>query len=290
MAKLAFCGLGQMGLPMAANLLKAGHEMTVWNRSADKANALVEDGARAEPSPAEACREAEVVFTMLSTPEVVRDVVLGQSGVVESLGPGSTLVEMSTVGPAAARDIGSRLRDGTQMLDAPVLGSVPQATEGSLKIFVGGPRDLFERHRALLAYLGTPAYLGSLGAGAAMKVVANCTLMTLMTCLGEALALADGLGLEEEAVLEVLAGSALGATVSRKRDNISSDRFPPNFKLQLAAKDAGLVVDAARGSDVDLRLAPAAKAWLEEAVAAGLGDLDYSAVTAYERGRDIGGT
>lgn len=286
MAQLAFCGLGQMGLPMAANLLAAGHDVVVWNRTAERARPLVDGGARLAATPAAAAGRAEVAFTMLSTPEVVRDVVLGDEGLAASLPSDSTLVEMSTIGPRALRDLAAGLDERRHILDAPVLGSVPQATEGTLEIFVGGSRTVFERHRDVLEIMGTPSYLGELGAGAAMKVVVNSMLVSLMASLGEALALADAFALEERAALDVLVRSPLGAMVGRKRDSISSGRFPPNFKLRLASKDARLVTEAAREAGVDVRVAVAARSWLDDATNAGLGELDYSAVTAFARGRE----
>ncbi|MDP1807332.1 MAG: NAD(P)-dependent oxidoreductase, partial [Acidimicrobiales bacterium] len=197
--KIAFCGLGRMGVPMAARLLDAGHELRVWNRTAGKAGALIDAGATEAASPAEAGAGAEVVVTMLADPAAVEDVVLAAD-----LRAGTTLVEMSTIGPDAVRSVATRLPEGVDMLDAPVLGSIPQATEGTLKIFVGGDAAVFERCRPALEAMGAPRHLGPLGAGAAMKLVANSTLGALMTGLAEALALADGLGLEEADVLDIL--------------------------------------------------------------------------------------
>lgn len=284
MTKIGFLGLGQMGAPMAARLLEAGHELTVWNRTAEKADPLTEKGARPAGSPEGAARGAEVVITMLATPEALEEVVFGPGRVAGILGPGATLIEMSTVGPEVVRGLAERLPEGVQVVDAPVLGSVPQATEGSLKVFVGaGPED-FKRWRPLLETFGTPLHLGPLGAGASMKLVANSTLGALMSGLGEALALAQGLGVETEAVLDILAESPLGVTVKSKRELIEGGAYPPRFKLALAAKDLRLVTEAAEASGRDLRVAAAARSWLEDADRAGLGDLDYSAVTAHIRG------
>ncbi len=145
---------------------------------------------------------------MLATPEAVEHVVLGADGVVNGLAPGSTLIEMSTIGPAAVARIAEGLPEGIGLLDAPVLGSVRQATEGSLKIFVGGEAELYKRWLPVLERLGAPRHLGPQGAGASMKLVANVCLGVLMTGLGEALALASALGLEQSDVLDVLADSA----------------------------------------------------------------------------------
>jgi len=270
---------------MAARLLGGDHDV-VWNRTPERAAPLIDQGARAAGSPAEAASGADAVFTMLSTPDALVDVVFGGDHALASgLRPGTTLVEMSTVGPDAVRDLASRLPEGVEVLDAPILGSVPQATDGTLKVFVGGPEDVFERWRTVLGRFGRPVRLGPLGAGAAMKLVANSTLGALMTGLGEALALADGLGLDEAQVLDVLAESPIGATVKSKRDLIASGDYPANFALRLAAKDLRLVDEAAAAAGIDARIAPAARAWFEAADGAGLGDLDYSAVVAHIRGQ-----
>jgi 3-hydroxyisobutyrate dehydrogenase-like beta-hydroxyacid dehydrogenase len=269
---------------MAARLVEAGHDVAVWNRSPDRTAPLVELGARRAATPAEAAEGSEFVFTMLADPTAVDEVLFGSDGVAGAIAPGAVVVEMSTVGRSAVRAIADRLPPGVVLVDAPVLGSVPQATEGTLKIFVGGDEATVARCQPLLAAMGTPRRLGSLGAGAAMKLVANSTLGALMCGLAEALALADALGLEQQAVLDVLVESPIGVTARSKRPLIESGEYPANFKLALAAKDLGLVTAAADEAGLALRLAPAARAWLEEAAAAGLGELDYSAVVAHARG------
>ena len=285
MTKIAFCGLGRMGVPMAARLLDAGHGVTVWNRTAERAVPLVEQGARQAESPADAASGADVGITMLADPAALDDVVSGSAGLGPALAPGATLIEMSTVGPDVVRSLADRLPQGVDVLDAPVLGSIPQATEGTLKIFVGGDEAVLGRCRPVLEAMGTVRHLGPLGAGAAMKLVANSTLGALMCGLAEALALSDALGLDEAAVLDILVESPIGATAKSKRKLIESGEYPPNFKLGLAAKDLGLVTSAAEEAGLDLRLAPAARAWLEQADGEGKGDMDYSAVIASVRGR-----
>jgi 3-hydroxyisobutyrate dehydrogenase-like beta-hydroxyacid dehydrogenase len=285
MARLAFCGLGQMGEPMATRLLEAGHELVVWNRTPERAQPLVDRGARGAGSPAEAAASAEATMTMLATPEALREVAFGEDGLAAGLGEGAALIEMSTVGPDAVRGLAQHLPAGVEVLDAPVLGSVREATGGTLQVFVGGDEPVFERWRPVLEALGHPVNFGPLGAGAAMKLVANAILGVLMAGLGEALALADALGLEEAAVLDALAGSPIGASVKSKRDRVTSGKYPPNFKLSLAAKDLRLVTETGEKAGLELRLAPAVRAWMEAADRAGLGDLDYSAVIAHVRGQ-----
>ncbi|MDB6002952.1 MAG: 3-hydroxyisobutyrate dehydrogenase [Rhizobacter sp.] len=280
MAKLAFLGLGLMGTPMATRLLDAGHDLTVWNRTSAKTEPLVGQGASAAPSPAEAVAGADAVITMLATPQALQQVLFADDGVVGALDPGQCLIDMSTVGPETIRSVAMRLPSDVTLVDAPVRGSVPEATAGRLVIFVGATEPAFAHVQPLLAPLGTLHHVGGPGAGAATKVVVNLTLGVTMTALGEALALADTLGLDRETLLDILAESPIGSTVRSKRANIESGTYPPGFKLSLALKDLRLVTRSPAQPGRDLRLAAASRSWLEEAAQAGAADLDYSAVVA----------
>jgi 3-hydroxyisobutyrate dehydrogenase/2-hydroxy-3-oxopropionate reductase len=285
MAKLAFLGLGAMGAPMAARLIAAGHEVAVWNRTPSRAQA-VSGAARVAESPADAARGADAVITMLENPQAVSEVLLGDDGVAAGAGPGATLIEMSTIGPDALAEIRERLPEGVELVDAPVLGSVSNAEDGSLDVFVGASEEAFERWRDVLSALGTPMHLGPPGSGAAMKLVANSTLAGVITVAGEALALADGFGLDQQRALEALLKTPIGPGIRRKLDKIESDRYDPSFRLALMLKDMRLVLDAAQRRQVELRVADAAARWVQQAGEHGLGDCDYSAVVAEIRGRD----
>ena len=263
MARVAVIGLGGMGSRIARRLLDAGHELTVWNRTREKAEAL---GVPVAASPVEAAAQAEVVITMVADPTALEAVTEGPEGVAAA---DTTVIEMSTVGPAAIERLASVL--SAPLLDAPVLGSLSEVEAGTLSIFVGGDREVFERHRELLEALGKPIYIGPSGSGAAAKLVANSTLITMIGALGEALALADALGLSREKAFEVLGTTALAAQAERRRPAIESGDFPPRFPLRLARKDADLIAELG----LDLRLTEAGRSWLAEA---GDGEQDYSAV------------
>jgi 3-hydroxyisobutyrate dehydrogenase-like beta-hydroxyacid dehydrogenase len=278
MAKIAFLGLGQMGTPMAARLLEAGHDLTVWNRTGAKTEPLVDQGAAAAGSPGAAVAGAEAVITMLADPQALEQVLFADNGVVGALSPGQWLIDMSTVGPDTIRSIGQRLPEQNVLVDAPVRGSVPEATAGRLAIFVGATADGFAHVEPLLAPLGTPHHVGGPGAGAAAKLVANLTLGVAITALGEALALGATLGLDRDTVLDVLADTPIGATAKIKRANIEADSYPPSFKLRHALKDLRLATETADGKK--LQLTAAARDWLEQAYADGDADLDVSAVVA----------
>lgn len=289
MAKLAFLGLGAMGAPMAHRLTQADHQVTVWNRTRSRAEVFAGRAAIAD-TPADAARGVEAVITMLATPEALSEVLFGDQGVTSGMQPGTTLIDMSTVGPDHVQEVAARLPDGVAFVDAPVLGSVANAEDGSLQIFVGGSQAAFTSCRELLAPMGTPIHLGPTGAGASMKLVANATLAGLMGLIGEALALAGGFNLDQGRVIQALLDSPIGPALSRKLDKIQGDHYTPSFKLSLMGKDMGLVLDGAQRRGVDeLKLVQDAAWWIRQAEQQGLGGLDYSVVVAHIRGRTATG-
>src|ERR671935_693275 len=208
---------------------------------------------------------------MVADPGALRDVTEGEDGVAAGAGEGTTVVEMSTVGPDAVHRLASVLGARAGLLDAPVLGSRSEAESGTLTVFVGGPEELVARWTPLLSVLGSPLHVGPLGSGAAAKLAANTTLVGTIGVLGEALALADGLGLSREKAFDVLAATPLAGQAERRREPVESGDYPARFALYLARKDAELVVAAAREAGVDLRLTEAARTWLAEAEDAGFG-------------------
>ena len=279
MATVAVVGLGAMGSRIARRLADAGNELAVWNRDPVKTEPFVAAGAVAASSPADAARQAEAVITMVSNPQALVDATEGPEGVVAGVGEGTTVIQMSTVGPESISRLVSLL-PADVLLDSPVLGSVAEVEAGTLNVFVGGPPELAERWKSLLSVLGTVLHVGPVGAGTAAKLVANTTLVGIIGVLGEALALADSLGLSRETAFEVLGKTALAQQAERRRAAVESGEFPPRFALYLARKDADLIIEAAAKAGTELRLTEAARSWLADAEAAGLGDSDYSAVLA----------
>jgi 3-hydroxyisobutyrate dehydrogenase-like beta-hydroxyacid dehydrogenase len=280
MAKIGFLGLGMMGSAIASRLLDAGNDVTVWNRTAEKAQPLADRGASLAASPAEAALGADVVITMLADPAALEQVMFGDRGLAAALHPGQTLIDMSTVGPDAVAGVLTRLPESLGFADAPVRGSVPEATEGRLLIFVGATDEVFARVAELLEPLGSIRHVGPPGSGAAMKLVVNSTLGAAIAGVGEALSLGEALGLARGELLDVLEETPLGAAVKAKRSNIESGSYPANFKLALARKDLRLVTDAAERRGRDLKVAAAARAWFDRAAETGAAEEDYSAVVA----------
>jgi 3-hydroxyisobutyrate dehydrogenase-like beta-hydroxyacid dehydrogenase len=259
---VAVIGLGAMGSRIARRLLDHGYDVVVWNRTTAKTQSFPLVAA----TPAEAAAEAEVTITMVANPQALREVT-------EGIAP-QTLIEMSTVGPAAIHELSKTIPN---LLDAPVLGSRTEAEQGELHVFVGGPDELYKQYEPLLATLGTVHHVGGLGAGAAGKLVANSTLFGALGVLAEALRLADRLGLSREAAFEVLATTPIAAQADRRRAALEANEYPARFPLSLARKDADLVTAAAP----ELRLAQAARSWFADADDASWGARDYAAVLAW---------
>jgi 3-hydroxyisobutyrate dehydrogenase-like beta-hydroxyacid dehydrogenase len=279
MATVGVVGLGAMGSRIARRLGDAGHELVVWNRDPAKAESLVAAGALAAATPADAARRAEAVITMVADPRALVDVTEGTDGVVGGLGDGTTLIQMSTVGPDSTSRLAALL-PAEALLDSPVLGSVAEVESGTLSVFLGGAPEPVEHWLPVLSTLGTVFHLGPVGAGTAAKLVANTTLVGVIGIIGEALALAERLGLSRNAAFEVLGKTALAGQAERRRSAVESGEYPPRFALYLARKDADLILAEAAKTGLELRLTKAADEWLADAENAGLGDKDYSAVLA----------
>ncbi|MGW3205279.1 NAD(P)-dependent oxidoreductase [Streptomyces sp. NPDC001135] len=230
--KIAFLGLGHMGAPMARRLLTAGHPLTVWNRSPARAARLLADGAALAGSPAEAVRDADVVITMLAGPDALTAVA---DAVAPELRPGTTWIEMSTVGPDAVRELAARLKDGVNLVDAPVAGSTDRAAEGTLGILAGGDTTAVEH---VLAHLGTVTRTGPPGSGAALKLVVNTAVIGGVGLVAEALRLAAALGLDGDTARDALRAGPLGGAVERAfADGVL-------FTTDLAVKDLRIATRA----------------------------------------------
>ena len=246
--KLAFLGLGYMGSRMAARLLDAGYPLTVWNRDAAKAAPLTAQGAQAAATPQEAAAGADIVISMLANDEAVRQVVLGDAGVLAGMSSGAILIEMSTVAPQTAREVSTVAQArGVPALDAPVAGSTPQAQEGSLIVFVGGEEDVLERCRPVLAAMSKAAhYMGPSGAGATMKLINNTLLGVGLQAIAEAVALGQKAGLDQGQLLDVLAQTTVVAPAHKgKLKNVQTGEYEANFPLRLMHKDFGLALGLA---------------------------------------------
>ena len=279
---VAFCGLGIMGGPMAANLARAGYELSVYTRTREKAEAFAaEHGARAAATPREAAEGAAMVITMVPDAPEVEQVLLGEQGAVHGLGEGGLAVDMSTIAPTAARAIGERLGDdGVAFLEAPVSGSRPKAEDGTLTIMVGGEEGDFERARPLFDAMGERiVHVGPRGHAQLAKLLTNTMGAVHAAALAEAVLAVEKAGVNPDAFLEVAAGSAGNSTVLGLKGRPMFERdFTPLFKLAHMLKDVRHCLDEAKALGVELSLGAFVEPLFARAADAGHGDEDFAAV------------
>src|SRR5579859_1260244 len=237
---LGFVGLGYMGGRIAGRLISAGYPVGVYNRTREKTRALAEQGARVYDSPRQLAADADIILSMLADDAAVEQVMLGPDGVLSGARPNSTIIDLSSVHPDTSRRLASAARPrNVAVLDASVSGSTPQAEDGSLVIFVGGERPVYERCRPILDVIGNHIfYLGPSGAGATMKLVANSLLGAGMQALAEALVLGQRGGLDRTTLLRVLEETAVVTPGQKhKLANVLSGAYPVEFPLRLMYKD-----------------------------------------------------
>ena len=280
---VGFIGVGLMGRPMAANLLKVGLDVTVWNRTRARAEELASHGARLAATPREAAAAADVLITIVSDPPALEAVLWGPDGALGSLRRGSTYVDCSTVAPALARRIAAAAAQlGAEFLDAPVTGGTWGAEKGELVFMVGGNQETLARIQPVLAAMGKKWFhLGPHGAGQTVKLAMNLILALQVDALAEALALVTAAGIEAERLVEVMQSSmARAAVLDVKAPMMLQKNYPPSFPLRLMHKDLGLALDLGNQLGVPLPATAAARE-IYNSVKGSAEDLDYAAVARF---------
>lgn len=276
---MAVLGTGTMGEPMARNLLRAGFDVAVWNRSRHRAEPLGAEGAAVGDTPVDAAAGADLVLTPLADGKAVAE-VMEEEGVLGAMQPDAVWLQVATVGVTAAERLGElAAAHRVPYVDAPVLGTRGPAEQGELVVLASGPAELRERCRPVFDAIGKRTrWVGEAGMGSRLKMVANLWLIAVMEAVAEALALARGLGLDPRAFLEAMEGTQIDTPyLHSKGEAILEGRFEPSFALRLAAKDARLVLEAAEIAKVDLAVARAVHDMFERAIELGHGDEDMAA-------------
>lgn len=283
--QIAFLGLGIMGSRMAANLVRAGHNLAVWNRTAGKASGLAALGAYVARTPAEAVENgAEVVVTMLSTPEVVAEVALGPDGFLAGLKPGALWIDSSTVDPVFSRRMaGEAARSGVRFIDAPVTGSKEAAEKGQLRFLVGGSQADLAQARPLLEKMGAAVvHAGDQGMGSSIKLVFNLMAAQAMLAYAEGLALGEALGFTRQQMLELTMGMPqVAPLMATKRAKIETGQYEADFPLQWMQKDLFLATQTGYALGIAMPQTNAAKEVYRLAMRAGLADEDFAAVVKF---------
>lgn len=279
--KIAFLGLGTMGRHMARNILEAGHDLTVWNRTAGRATALVDAGATLAATPAEAARGADLVGFSLSTPEVVSSVILDDDGALGGASLGTTFIDFSTIDPATSRRLAGACGErDVHFLDAPVSGGPEGAEAGTLTVMAGGTRDAFDAAKPVFdAVGGNVVHVGPSGAGLTIKLINQMLVGVNLGAVLEAFVMARRAEIDIDVMFDVLKSSA-GSSVMLTRnvpDFLLKERYEPGFALKLLVKDLDLVAEMGRELKTSLFTPAVALQLFRNAVAAGHGDKDMTA-------------
>ena len=280
--KVGFVGLGVMGAPMALNILKHGHELTVYDKSPEAVARLVQAGAKQAQTAREVGAASDIVVTMLPEPQHVEQVVLGPDGLAEGLRAGGIVIEMSTIDPSTSRRVGDALRQrGMELVDSPVGKTSEHAATGTLTLMVGGNKEAIDRATPVLNCMGTDTYYcGGPGTGHAMKMTNNLLATTIMIANTEALAIGakNGLTLElmQEVMRTTMAWNQQLAVAMPKKAFLGDDS--PGFAIRLACKDVRLACEAADQMGFEASVGRGAQATMERAMAQGLGDRDTAAL------------
>jgi 3-hydroxyisobutyrate dehydrogenase-like beta-hydroxyacid dehydrogenase len=282
MAKLGFIGLGSMGSRLSRRLLAAGHEVTGWNRTAEKARDLVTAGLPLAKSPRAAAEGAEAVFVMVTDDAALRAVALGPDGLIAGLGAGAVVVEMSTVSPGIVRELVAPVAArGAALIEAPVSGSTITVEQGTASFMVGGDPTAAERVRPYLLAMGTAVtQVGELGLAKTMKVAANLGLAVQMLAFSEAVLLAEKAGITRERAVEALLKSVIASPMVKYRGPFVLGQMTTEawFKVAMIQKDLQLALDQGRASGVPLPLTAVVQEWMTAARGLGLGDYDFAIV------------
>lgn len=281
MQTVGWIGIGQMGEPMANNLLKAGYGVNVYNRTAEKAASLVEVGATLLSSPKEVVEQSDVTFLMLSNAAAVEAVLTQEDGVLEAIQAGKTIVDMSTISPEDSRDFAVLVAEkGGVYLDAPVSGSTGAAIGAQLVILAGGEEETVRECQPFFDVLGKKTiHFGAQSKGSSAKLAINLLLSVVGQGVAESLVLAEKAGIEKEMMLELISQSAMSTPLFQgKKDMYRTEEFPSAFMLGLMAKDLGLISAEAERLGVDLPLAEVANETYQAARDHGKAKLDMAAV------------
>jgi 2-hydroxy-3-oxopropionate reductase len=284
MKKIGFIGLGIMGKPMCRNLLKAGYALTVFSRTKANVDAVTAHGAAYVASPAEVAAASELVITMVPDSPQVREVVLGEGGVIHGAKPGLYVVDMSSIAPLASREIGAALAAvGVRFLDAPVSGGEPKAVDGTLSVMAGGDAADFEAVKPVLAAMAASVVrVGEVGAGNVAKLANQVIVALNIAAMSEALVLATKAGVEPEMVYQAIRGGLAGSTVLDAKAPLVMDRkFDPGFRIKLHVKDLANVLRTANELHAPLPLTASVMEVMQAMLADGCGEDDHASIIRY---------
>jgi 2-hydroxy-3-oxopropionate reductase len=284
MITIGFIGLGIMGKPMSKNLIKSGHPLIVLDRNESAVAEVVAAGAKRAASPKEVAAHSDIIITMLPNSPHVKEVILGENGVIEGAKPDAIVVDMSSIAPLVSREVGAKLGEkGIAFLDAPVSGGEPKAIEGTLSVMVGGQQAVFDRCLPVLkAMAGSVVLAGDVGAGNVTKLANQIIVAINIAAMSEALVLASKAGVEPDLVYQAIRGGLAGSTVlDAKAPLVMDRRFDPGFRINLHIKDLQNVLETSHEIGVPLPLTSAVMEMMQALKVDGLGDADHGSLIRY---------
>ena len=279
--KVGWIGLGKMGIPMTKNLIKGGYDLSVYNRTKEKAKEIVDLGAVSLDSPKAVAEKADVIITMIADDNALRAVIEGEGGILEGLKPGKIVADMSTVSPAASADMNTAIEaKGCKFLRAPVTGSTALAEAGTLGILCSGDKAAYDKALELFEAMGQKQfYMGVTEEARYMKLVLNMMIGVSCQMLAESLVFGEKANLDWAQMLEIIAGSAVGSPLfNYKKAPLTDRKFEAVFTSDMMAKDFDLVFDIAKQKNLSLPVTALTRQFLGSVSAKGLGDKDFSAL------------
>lgn len=282
--KIGFIGLGIMGKPMSKNMLKAGYELVVFDINTAAVQAVAAEGAQTANSPKEVAAMSDVIITMLPNSPHVKEVALGENGVIDGAKPGAILIDMSSISPLASKEVAAKLLEkGVEMLDAPVSGGEPKAIDGTISVMVGGKKEIFDKCYDIMdSMAGSVVYTGDIGAGNTTKLANQIIVALNIAAMSEALVLATKAGVEPDLVYQAIRGGLAGSTVLDAKVPLVLDRkFDPGFRIELHIKDLANVLETSHEIGVPLPLTSAVMEIMQALKVDGKSGLDHGGIVQY---------
>ena len=282
--KIGFIGLGIMGKPMSKNLIKAGYDLIVVDRNQTAVDEVVSAGARSAATAKAVAQEADIIITMLPNSPHIKEVVLGQDGLLEGAREGTTFIDMSSISPIVSRELAEKLAEkGVEMLDAPVSGGEPKAIDGTMSVMVGGKQEVFDKcYSVMMSMAGSVVRTGEIGAGNVTKLANQIIVALNIAAMSEALVLATKAGVEPELVYQAIRGGLAGSTVLDAKAPLIMDRkFDPGFRINLHIKDLNNALETSHEMGVPLPLTAAVMEMMQALKVDGMGEADHSSLVQY---------
>jgi 2-hydroxy-3-oxopropionate reductase len=283
MKKIGFIGVGIMGKPMCKNLIDSGYKLVVYDINEEALNEVVEYGAKKGDSPKSVAKNSDIIITMLPNSPHVKNVVLGEKGVIEGIRRGQILIDMSSIAPLVSQEVAKELeKKGVKMLDAPVSGGQEKAQSGTLAIMVGGKEEIFCQCKTILEVMGKPVLVGDIGAGQTTKLVNQVIVAINIAAVAEGLILGKKAGVDPERIFEAIKGGLAGSQcLADKAPRMFKGNYDPGFRMKLHVKDLNNVLETSRELHVAMPISAQVMEMMQKLMADGYDEVDHGGLALY---------